>query len=275
MQQYLQLLGDVFYLGTKKGDRTGTGTLSKFGTRMEFDLEKGFPLLTTKAIHTPSVIHELLWMLSGDTNVKYLNDNKVKIWDIWADKTGDLGPIYGKQWRAWEGHRGNVDQISELVSTLRKNPNSRRMVVSTWNVDDLPNENESPEVNVENGRMALAPCHCLFQCDVTKGKLNLQIYQRSCDLFLGVPFNIAFYALLTHMLAQQADLEVGKLIWVGGDTHIYSDHVNQVELQLSRELKTLPTLVLRKKKSIFDYKFEDISFIGYNPDRAIKAPISK
>ena len=275
MQQYLQLLSDVLYEGTEKGDRTGTGTISKFGTRMEFDLKKGFPLLTTKKIHIKSVVHELLWMLSGSTSIFPLNKHDVSIWDEWANEDGELGPIYGKQWRSWEGYNGVVDQISVLLDTLNKNPNSRRMVVSAWNVDDLPMDDVSPEDNASSGRMSLAPCHCLFQCNVTDYKLNLQIYQRSCDLFLGVPFNIASYALLTHLLALHSNLEVGTLIWVGGDTHIYKNHGDQCEEQLSRILGKLTKLSINKKESLFDYEFEDFIFEGYNPFPAIKAPISK
>lgn len=275
MKQFQDLLLELLTQGNIKGDRTGTGTLSKFGHQMRFNLADGFPLVTTKKIHMKSVIHELLWMLSGDTNVKYLNDNGVTIWDEWADKEGDLGPVYGQQWRSWPNTRfGNHDQISNVIDTVKNNPTSRRMVVSAWNVDDLPNEKLSPQENVAAGNMALAPCHCLFQFYVFNGKLSCQLYQRSCDTFLGLPFNIASYALLTHMIAQQCDLGVGEFIWTGGDVHLYSNHIKQAELLLSREPMSLPYLELRKAPSLFEYQYDDINVAGYECHPAIKAEIS-
>ena len=263
MKEYLELMQHIVDTGNDKSDRTGTGTRSVFGYQMRFDLSKGFPLVTTKKCHLRSIIHELLWFLNGDTNISYLTDNGVKIWDEWADENGDLGPVYGKQWRSWPKEDGQfVDQISELVELLKNDPNSRRMIVCAWNVGEL-------------SEMALSPCHCLFQFYVADGKLSCQLYQRSCDVFLGLPFNIASYAMLTHMLAQQVGLEVGDFIWSGGDTHLYSNHMEQVALQLSREPRALPTLKInRKPDSIFDYKFEDFEISDYEPHPHISAPVA-
>ncbi|NRA84490.1 MAG: thymidylate synthase [Gammaproteobacteria bacterium] len=263
MKVYLDLMQHILATGTDKADRTGTGTRSVFGHQMRFDLSKGFPLVTTKKCHLRSIIHELLWFLNGDTNTAYLTEHGVKIWDDWADDNGDLGPVYGKQWRSWPTPDGQqIDQISDLIELLKQDPDSRRMIVCAWNVGELD-------------QMALSPCHCLFQFYVANGKLSCQLYQRSCDVFLGLPFNIASYALLTHMLAQQTGLEVGEFIWTGGDTHLYSNHMEQVDLQLSRQPRALPTLrINRKPDSIFDYKFEDFEITGYEPHPSIKAPIA-
>lgn len=261
--QYETLLKHVYEHGVKKTDRTGTGTISVFGYQMRFPLSEGFPLVTTKKLHTRSIIHELLWFLNGDTNIQYLHDNKVTIWDEWANKDGNLGPVYGAQWRAWRTANGDkIDQISEVIDQIRHHPDSRRMIVCAWNVGDIPH-------------MALPPCHCLFQFYVADGKLSCQLYQRSCDLFLGVPFNIASYSLLTHMMAAQCDLEPGDFIWTGGDCHIYLNHLNQVREQLSRTPRAYPTLTLaRKPADIFSYRYEDFVIEGYNPWPAIKAPIA-
>ncbi|MGL5799856.1 MAG: thymidylate synthase [Plesiomonas sp.] len=263
MQQYHDLMRKVLAEGAEKEDRTGTGTKSIFGHQMRFDLSAGFPLVTTKRCHLRSIIHELLWFLQGDTNVAYLHEHNVKIWDEWADEQGNLGPIYGKQWRAWGSADGRtLDQLSTVVEQLKQDPNSRRIIVSAWNVGELD-------------QMALMPCHALFQFYVANGKLSCQLYQRSCDVFLGLPFNIASYALLTHMLAQQCDLDVGDFVWTGGDTHLYMNHLEQAELQLSRTPRVLPTLTItRKPASIFDYRFEDFEITGYDPYPAIKAPIA-
>jgi len=265
MKKYKQLLVEILAHGTEKSDRTGTGTLSIFGPQMRFDLSEGFPLVTTKRVHLKSVIHELLWMLSGETNIKYLTDNGVTIWDEWADENGDLGPVYGHQWRNWRSSRhdaGFVDQIGTIMRQLKTDPDSRRIIVSAWNVSDLPS-------------MALAPCHCLFQFYVADGKLSCKLYQRSADVFLGVPFNIASYALLTHMIAQQTGLEPGHFIWSGGDTHLYLNHIDQAELQLQRQPKPLPTLVIKRQpESIFDYRYEDFEVVGYDPHPAIKAAVA-
>jgi len=263
MKAYLELMQHIVENGTDKNDRTGTGTRSVFGHQMRFDLSKGFPLVTTKKCHLRSIIHELLWFLNGDTNIGYLSEHGVKIWDAWADENGDLGPVYGKQWRSWPSQDGEfIDQISDLIELLKNDPDSRRMIVCAWNVGEL-------------SEMALSPCHCLFQFYVADGKLSCQLYQRSCDVFLGLPFNIASYAMLTHMLAQQVGLDVGDFIWSGGDTHLYSNHMEQVDLQLTREPRTLPTLSLKRKPdSIFDYKFEDFEITGYDPYPTIKAPIA-
>ena len=263
MQQYTNLLQTILETGTPKGDRTGTGTISIFGYQMRFDLSKGFPVLTTKKLHLKSIIYELLWFLQGDTNIKYLNDNKVTIWDEWADETGNLGHIYGYQWRSWPAPDGkHIDQITELVSSLKNNPDSRRHIVSAWNVGDLPN-------------MALPPCHALFQLYVANGKLSCQLYQRSADVFLGVPFNIASYALLTMMLAQVTDLQPGEFIHTLGDAHLYSNHLEQAELQLTREPRALPTMSINPSvKNIFDFKYEDFNLTGYDPHPPIKADIS-
>lgn len=260
--QYEDLMRHVFFHGVNKSDRTGTGTRSVFGYQMRFNLQNGFPLVTTKKLHLRSIIHELLWFLKGDSNIRYLHENGVTIWDEWADENGDLGPVYGVQWRNWRGADKNVDQIAELVHTIKTNPDSRRMIVTAWNVAELP-------------KMALPPCHMMFQVYVADGKLSCQLYQRSCDIFLGVPFNIASYSLLTHMLAQQCDLEVGDFVWTGGDCHLYNNHFDQVRLQLSREPRPYPKLVIKRKpESIFDYKFEDFEIVGYDPHPAIKAPVA-
>ena len=261
--QYENFLRHVYFHGVEKSDRTGTGTRSVFGYQMRFNLQEGFPLVTTKKLHLRSIIHELLWFLKGDSNIKYLKDNGVSIWDEWADENGDLGPVYGVQWRNWKGADGQViDQISELVHTIKNNPDSRRMIVSAWNVAELPH-------------MALPPCHMMFQTYVADGKLSVQLYQRSCDIFLGVPFNIASYSLLTHMLAQQCDLEVGDFVWTGGDCHIYSNHMEQVQTQLARQPRQYPKLVIKRRpESIFDYKFEDFEIVGYDPHPHIKAAVA-
>lgn len=263
MKQYHDLLKHVLENGTLKEDRTGTGTISVFGYQMRFDLQKGFPLLTTKKVHLKSIIHELLWFLKGETNVSYLHENKVSIWDEWADKEGNLGPIYGYQWRSWTSSEGKVvDQISELINTISKNPDSRRLIVSAWNPGEIH-------------KMALPPCHILFQFYVAEGKLSCQLYQRSADIFLGVPFNIASYALLTLMVAQVTGLEPGEFIHTFGDAHIYKNHLEQVNLQLSREFKPLPTMTLNNDvKSIFDFKYEDFVLSGYEPHPAIKASVA-
>ena len=263
MQVYLDYLRTVLEKGTEKTDRTGTGTLSIFGHQMRFNLQEGFPLVTTKRCHIRSIIHELLWFLKGDTNVKYLQDNKVTIWDEWKDENGDLGPVYGHQWRSWPTADGrHIDQIQTVINQLKQDPDSRRIIVSAWNVGELD-------------KMALAPCHAFFQFYVADNKLSCQLYQRSADSFLGVPFNIASYALLVHMIAQQCDLEVGDFVWTGGDCHIYKNHLEQVNTQLSREPKALPKLVIKRKpESIFDYKFEDFEIEGYDPHPAIKAPVA-
>lgn len=263
MKQYLSLMQKILNEGTAKSDRTGTGTLSIFGHQMRFNLQDGFPLVTTKKCHLRSIIYELLWFLKGDTNINYLKDNKVTIWDEWANENGDLGPVYGKQWRAWGAADGRqIDQISQLIEQIKNDPDSRRMIVSAWNVGELE-------------QMVLAPCHALFQFYVAQGKLSCQLYQRSCDVFLGLPFNIASYSLLVHMIAQQCDLEVGDFVWTGGDTHLYSNHMEQTHLQLSREPKPLPKLVIKRRPpTIFDYEFEDFEIVDYDPYPAIKAPVA-
>jgi thymidylate synthase len=276
MRQYLDLLGRIRKEGLKKGDRTGTGTLSVFGHQMRFDLGAGFPLLTTKKLHIRSIVHELLWFLSGDTNIAYLKEHKVRIWDEWATEEGDLGPIYGRQWRAWPtADGGAIDQVAEAVETLRRRPDSRRIIVVAWNPAELPDESISPQDNVRAGRMALAPCHCLIQFWVGDGKLSCQLYQRSCDVFLGVPFNIASYALLTHMMAQQCELGVGDFVWTGGDVHLYRNHLEQADLQLQRSPGPLPQLrITRHPDSIFDYRHSDFEVLGYEPQAHIPAPVS-
>ncbi|EJS6385921.1 thymidylate synthase [Escherichia coli] len=263
MKQYLELMQKVLDEGTQKNDRTGTGTLSIFGHQMRFNLQDGFPLVTTKRCHLRSIIHELLWFLQGDTNIAYLHENNVTIWDEWADENGDLGPVYGKQWRAWPTPDGrHIDQITTVLNQLKNDPDSRRIIVSAWNVGELD-------------KMALAPCHAFFQFYVADGKLSCQLYQRSCDVFLGLPFNIASYALLVHMMAQQCDLKVGDFVWTGGDTHLYSNHMDQTHLQLSREPRPLPKLIIKRKpESIFDYRFEDFEIEGYDPHPGIKAPVA-
>lgn len=261
--QYETLLEHVYKTGVDKNDRTGVGTRSVFGYQMRFNLAEGFPLVTTKKLHIRSIVHELLWFLSGSSNIKYLHDNGVSIWDEWADENGDLGPVYGVQWRSWPAADGRkIDQITNLVEGIKKNPDSRRHLVVAWNPAEVD-------------KMALPPCHCLFQFYVANGKLSCQLYQRSCDIFLGVPFNIASYSLLTHMIAQQCDMDVGDFVWTGGDCHIYKNHFEQVELQLSRTPRAYPKLVIgRKPASIFDYKFEDFVIEGYDPWPHIKAPIA-
>lgn len=263
MKQYLDLCKHVLEHGTKKEDRTGTGTISTFGYQMRFDLKEGFPLLTTKKLHVKSIIHELLWFLKGDTNVEYLQENGVRIWNEWADENGELGPVYGHQWRSWSGADGEtIDQITKLIDTIKNNPDSRRMIVSAWNVADVDH-------------MALPPCHCLFQFYVAEGKLSCQLYQRSADVFLGVPFNIASYALLTMMVAQVCDLEVGEFVHTFGDVHIYQNHLDQVNLQLSRETRSLPSLSINPEvKDIFGFKFEDFNLGEYDPHPHIKGAVS-
>lgn len=276
MKQYLDLLQHIIDHGVQKGDRTGTGTLSVFGYQMRFDLQQGFPLVTTKKLHIRSIIHELLWFLSGDTNIQYLKDNQVRIWDEWATESGDLGPLYGKQWVAWQSPNGEViNQIQQVVDTLKTNPNSRRMIVTAWNPADLPDESISPQANVENGKMALATCHAFFQFYVANGRLSCQLYQRSADTFLGVPFNIASYALLVHMIAQQTGYEVGEFVWTGGDVHLYNNTIEQAKLQLTREPLPLPDLVIKRKPdSIFDYQFDDFEIVNYQSHPHIKAQVS-
>ena len=263
MKAYLDLLSHILEHGVEKEDRTGTGTISCFGYQMRFDLAKGFPMLTTKKLHLRSIIHELLWFLNGDTNIKYLQENKVRIWDEWADENGDLGPVYGKQWRSWPTPDGkSIDQISNLIDTIKNNPNSRRMIVNAWTVGEL-------------SEMALTPCHCLFQFYVANGKLSCQLYQRSADTFLGVPFNIASYALLTMMIAQVCDLKPGEFVHSFGDVHLYKNHLEQTSLQLSRETKALPTMKINPNvKDIFAFKFEDFELVGYEPHPHIKAKVS-
>ena len=263
MRQYLDFLRHIRQHGARKDDRTGTGTLSVFGYQMRFDLNDGFPLVTTKKLHLPSIIHELLWFLTGDTNVRYLHERGVSIWDEWADEDGNLGPVYGKQWRSWPAADGrHIDQLANVVQQLKNNPNSRRILVSAWNVGELD-------------QMALLPCHALFQFYVAGGRLSCQLYQRSADALLGVPFNIASYALLTHMLAQQCELKIGEFIWTGGDCHLYLNHLEQADLQLSRAPFPLPTLAIRRKPpSLFEYTFEDFEVLDYRYHAAIKAPIA-
>jgi len=263
MQQYLDLMAHVRDHGVRKTDRTGTGTLSVFGHQMRFDLSKGFPLVTTKKLHLRSIIYELLWFIRGETNIKYLKDNKVSIWDEWADKNGDLGPVYGAQWRSWPARDGGtIDQLAQLVHTIKNKPDSRRMMVTAWNPADVD-------------KMALPPCHCLFQFYVADGKLSCQLYQRSADIFLGVPFNIASYALLTHMVAEVTGLQVGDFVHSLGDAHLYLNHLDQAELQLQRKPHELPTLKMRRKVTVLeDFAFEDFEIVGYAPDPAISAPVA-
>ncbi len=276
MKQYLELLEKILTEGHLKGDRTGSGTLSIFGHQMRFNLAHGFPLVTTKKIHLKSIIHELLWFLKGETNLDYLHKHNVTIWNEWADGQGELGPIYGKQWRSWPTPDGrHIDQIGEVIRQLKQTPNSRRIIVSAWNVADLPDECISPQANVAQGKMALAPCHAFFQFYVADGKLSCQLYQRSCDTFLGLPFNIASYALLTHIVAQQSGLEAGDFIWTGGDVHLYLNHLEQAKLQLARTPYPLPDLrVKHQPTSIFGYGYEDFEIIGYQAHDHIKAAIS-
>jgi thymidylate synthase len=263
MQQYLSLMKDILDNGTRKADRTGTGTLSVFGRQMHFDLSRGFPLVTTKRLHLKSIIYELLWFLRGDTNIKYLNDHGVTIWDEWANEEGELGPVYGSQWRSWPAPDGrHIDQIAQVVKQIREKPDSRRHLVTAWNPAEVD-------------KMALPPCHALFQFYVADGRLSCQLYQRSADYFLGVPFNIASYALLTHMVAQQCDLQPGTFVWTGGDVHLYTNHLEQVNLQLTRQPYDLPSLVIKRKPdSLFDYQFEDFEIVNYQYHPGIKAPIA-
>lgn len=263
MQTYLNLMTHILEHGVKKTDRTGTGTLSVFGYQMRFNLAEAFPLITTKKLHTRSIIHELLWFLAGDTNIDYLHQHNVSIWDEWADEHGNLGPVYGHQWRSWPAADGrSIDQLSALIEQIKTNPDSRRLIVSAWNVGDLD-------------KMALAPCHALFQFYVADNRLSCQLYQRSADVFLGVPFNIASYALLTHMVAQQCDLDVGDFIWTGGDCHLYLNHLEQAKLQLQRAPMPLPTLQIKQKPaSLFAYQFDDFEFLNYQSHPGIKAPIA-
>ncbi len=263
MRQYLDLMRDILDKGTRKTDRTGTGTLSVFGRQMHFDLQEGFPLVTTKKLHLKSIIYELLWFLRGDTNIKYLNDHGVSIWDEWADERGELGPVYGSQWRSWPAPDGqHIDQIAKVVNQIKEKPDSRRHMVTAWNPAEVD-------------KMALPPCHALFQFYVAEGRLSCQLYQRSADYFLGVPFNIASYALLTHMVAQQCDLQPGTFVWTGGDVHLYLNHLEQAKLQLARQPYSLPQLLIhRKPPSIFDYEFEDFEIANYQSHPSIKAPIA-
>ena len=263
MQAYLDLLRRILDEGTRQDDRTGTGTLAVFGHQMRFDLSRGFPLLTTKKLHLRSIVYELLWFLKGDTNVRWLQENRVSIWDEWADENGDLGPVYGKQWRDWESADGrHIDQIKALIDQINSNPGSRRQIVTAWNPGEVD-------------RMALAPCHCLFQTQVADGRLNLQLYQRSADVFLGVPFNIASYALITHMLADQCGLKPGTFVWTGGDTHLYLNHLDQAREQLARDPRPLPALhILRTPETIDAYEYEDFEIVGYEPHPHIKAPVA-
>ena len=273
MKQYHKLLSHILEKGIQKGDRTGTGTLSTFGYQMRFDLADGFPLLTTKKLHLKSIIHELLWFIKGETNTKYLKENNVKIWDAWSDKNGDLGPVYGHQWRNWNSD--GVDQISILIDQIKNNPNSRRMIVSAWNPSVLPDTSESFSKNVANGKAALPPCHAFFQFYVLEGKLSCQLYQRSADTFLGVPFNIASYALFTMMIAQVTNLEVGDFIHTFGDVHLYNNHLEQAKEQLSRDFRSLPTIKINPEiTDINNFKYEDFELINYDPHPHIKAAVS-
>ncbi|GGF81522.1 thymidylate synthase [Wenyingzhuangia marina] len=273
MKQYLDLIKHIQENGVQKGDRTGTGTKSVFGYQMRFDLSEGFPMVTTKKLHLKSIIHELLWFLKGETNIEYLKEHNVKIWDAWADENGDLGPVYGHQWRNWNSEE--IDQISELIETLKNNPNSRRMLVSAWNPSVLPDTSVSFSENVANNKAALPPCHAFFQFYVAEGKLSCQLYQRSADVFLGVPFNIASYALLVLMIAQVVGLEPGEFIHTFGDAHIYNNHFEQIALQLSRDPKPLPKMILNPEiKNIFDFKYEDFTLVDYDPHPLIKGKVS-
>ena len=273
MKQYLDLVSHVLENGNEKGDRTGTGTKSVFGYQMRFDLSEGFPMVTTKKLHLKSIIYELLWFLKGDTNIDYLTENGVKIWNAWADENGDLGPVYGHQWRNWNSDE--IDQITEVIETLKTNPNSRRMLVSAWNPSVLPDTTKSFSENVANNKAALPPCHAFFQFYVNDGKLSCQLYQRSADIFLGVPFNIASYALFTMMVAQVCGYEAGEFIHTFGDAHIYSNHIQQVETQLSRDLRPLPKMTLNPNiKNLFDFTFEDFTLEGYDPHPHIKGAVA-
>ncbi len=273
MKQYHDLLNHVLEKGNKKSDRTGTGTISVFGYQMRFDLSEGFPMVTTKKLHLKSIIYELLWFLKGDTNVKYLQENGVRIWNEWADEAGDLGPVYGQQWRNWNGD--GIDQIQNLIDTLKNNPDSRRMLVAAWNPSVLPDPTKSFSENVANGKAALPPCHAFFQFYVADGKLSCQLYQRSADIFLGVPFNIASYALFTLMVAQVCGYEPGEFIHTFGDAHIYNNHMEQIELQLSRDIRPLPKMVLNPEvKDIFDFTYDDFTLLDYNPHPHIKGMVA-
>lgn len=273
MKQYHDLVRHTLENGFQKGDRTGTGTISVFGYQMRFDLSEGFPMVTTKKLHLKSIIHELLWFIKGDTNIAYLKENGVRIWDEWANEDGDLGPVYGHQWRNWNSE--GIDQITEVIETIKNNPNSRRMLVSAWNPSVLPDTSVSFAENVANGKAALPPCHAFFQFYVTDGKLSCQLYQRSADIFLGVPFNIASYALLTMMMAQVCGLKAGDFVHTFGDAHIYNNHIEQLELQLSREFRPLPTMKMNPEiKSLFDFTFDDFTLEGYDPHPHIKGQVS-
>ncbi len=273
MKQYLDLIEQIRNSGAVKEDRTGTGTKSVFGYQMRFDLSEGFPMLTTKKLHLKSIIYELLWFLKGETNIEYLNQNGVKIWDAWANEKGDLGPVYGHQWRNWNSE--GIDQITEVIETIKTNPDSRRMIITAWNPSVMPDTSISFSENVEKGKAALPPCHAFFQFYVSQGKLSCQLYQRSADAFLGVPFNIASYALLTLMVAQVCELEPGEFIHTFGDAHIYNNHLEQIDLQLSRETRKLPQMEINPSvKSIFDFKFEDFTLKNYNPHPHIKGAVS-
>lgn len=276
MKQYLELMQHVLDNGTTKTDRTGTGTISVFGYQMRFNLAEGFPLVTTKKCHLRSIIHELLWFIAGDTNIKYLNDNGVKIWDAWATETGELGPVYGAQWRSWPSQEGgSIDQLAELIEQIKNTPDSRRLLISAWNPAVLPDTKFSPSENAAAGKQALPPCHTLFQFYVADGKLSCQLYQRSADIFLGVPFNIASYALFTMMVAQVCDLEVGDFVHTLGDAHLYLNHLEQTKLQLSRQPRALPKMNINPEvKNIFEFKFDDFELTDYDPHPHIKAPIS-
>ena len=273
MKQYLDLVKHVLENGNEKSDRTGTGTKSVFGYQMRFDLSQGFPMITTKKVHLKSIVHELLWFLKGDTNIEYLKNNNVKIWDAWADSNGDLGPVYGHQWRNWNSD--GIDQVSEVIKTLKQNPDSRRMLVTAWNPGVLPSTNESFEENVKKGKAALPPCHAFFQFYVHNNKLSCQLYQRSADIFLGVPFNIASYALLTMMMAQVCNLELGDFVHTLGDAHIYSNHFEQTNLQLSRAPKKLPKMIINKEiKNIFKFTYDDFSLVDYDFHPHIKGKVA-
>jgi thymidylate synthase len=273
---YQALLNDILKNGTAKGDRTGTGTLSVFGRMLRHDLSNGFPLLTTKKLHIKSILHELLWFLQGSTNIAYLKENGVSIWDEWATSEGELGPVYGAQWRHWSGADGQTyDQVATLVEGLKKNPNSRRHIINAWNVAYLPDESQKPHANAANGKMALPPCHVMYQFYVADGKLSCMLTQRSGDCFLGVPYNMASVSFLTHMLAQQCDLQVGEIVHSLGDVHLYINHLDQAKLQLSREPRSLPQLVIKRRPdSIFDYRLDDFEIVGYDPHPHIPAPIA-
>ena len=273
MKQYLDLIKHVIEKGDEKGDRTGTGTKSVFGYQMRFNLQDGFPLVTTKKLHLKSIIYELLWFINGETNIKYLKENGVKIWDAWADKNGDLGPVYGSQWRNWNNEK--IDQISNLIELIKSNPNSRRMLVSAWNPSVLPDTNKGFDENIMNGKAALPPCHAFFQFYVSNKKLSCLLYQRSADIFLGVPFNIASYALFTHMIAHVCKLDVGDFVHTFGDAHIYNNHIDQIQIQLSRSPRKLPKLNIKRiVNSIFDFRFEDFEILNYDPHPHIKGKVS-